>query len=173
MLPLSSTQTLSSTLRLLAVLAQLAIAGSALAQAGPAAITTELSAQKIVMVKAADGSRVEKLEPLANVVPGDAIRYTVTFANQAAEPVTGIVVSLPLPREMTLAEPFKSTPETTATYSIDGGKQFAALATLSVTDSEGRTRPAGLADVTHVQWTIAPALAPGTSGSVSCRATLK
>lgn len=168
-----NTQTLSSTVRSLAVLAQLAIAGSALAQAGPDAITTELSAQKIVMVKTADGSLIEKLEPIANIVPSDLIRYTVTFASKAAEPITGIVISLPLPREMTLVEPVQSTPEITATYSIDGGTHFAALDILSLTDSEGRTRPASLADVTSLKWSIASVLAPGTSGAVSCRAILK
>lgn len=172
-----STRIFSFALRSLCLLAQLAIVGSAVAQAGtdlsPDLITTELSAQKIVLVKAADGSRIEKLESIANVVPGDAIRYTVAFTSKATEPIAGIVVSLPLPREMTLAEPVESTPAITATYSVDRGTHFAALNTLSVTDSGGRTRPANLADVNHVKWSISPALAPGASGTVSCRATLK
>jgi len=153
--------------------ALLLVASTALARSDPSPITTELAAQKCVVVTAADGTRTERLESLASVVPGDAIRYTITFSNTGAEPASGIVVSLPLPREIALVEPIEPTPDHAVAYSVDGGTQFGTLAALTVTDVDGRSRPAALADVTHVRWTINAALAPGVSESVDCRATLK
>jgi uncharacterized repeat protein (TIGR01451 family) len=137
------------------------------------AIRTELSALKYVMVTAADGTRSEQLLPFTTIVPGESIRYVVTYANTSGTPVSGIVVALPLPREMTLASAIETSPGTDVAYSVDGGASFGALATLSVSEPSGLTRPATLADVTTLRWAIASALAPGASGTVGCRAVLK
>lgn len=113
-----------------------------------------------------DGSSKTVLEPPNQVIPGDRLVFSTRYTNTSAEPVDDFVVTNPLPAAVALAE------DGSFEVSVDGGKTFGPLASLSFTLEDGATRPAELADVTHVRWTIAR-LAPGEQGSLSYFAVIR
>ena len=84
------------------------------------------------------------------------------YANTSADVVTNFTVTNPLPEGVRLAPDADPALEVSA----DGGKTWGKLASLSVTNSDGTTRSATHADVTHVRWVLAT-IAPGASGRVA------
>jgi hypothetical protein len=62
---------------------------------------------------------------------------------------------------------------TTITYSVDGGKQYATPDKLTVKTPDGKVRPALASDYTHIRWTYKGDLGVGKSGEVSFRAVIK
>ncbi|MBO9623857.1 MAG: hypothetical protein J7500_14205 [Sphingomonas sp.] len=101
------------------------------------------------------------------VVPGDRLLFTTRYANKGTQGVSNFVVTNPLPAAVRLA------PEGAAglQVSVDGGKSWGTLASLTVAEGTGR-RPARADDVTHVRWTI-PAIAPGGTGTVEYHAIVR
>lgn len=136
----------------------------ALAQEQPA---VSLSGDVMVMRTVEEnGSQKTVLEPPSQVIPGDRLVFTTRYTNTSAETVEDFVVTNPLPAPVTLAE------DGGFEVSVDGGKNFGKLTALSVTLEDGADRPAELADVTHIRWTLAR-LAPGEQGSLSYFAVIR
>lgn len=106
-------------------------------------------------------TRIELVEP-ASFLPGDRLIFGQNYKNTSAEVVTNFVITNPLPAAVHLAPDADPALE----LSVDGGKSWGKLAGLSVTNSDGTTRPATQADVTHVRWVLAT-IAPGASGRVA------
>ena len=113
-----------------------------------------------------NGGSKTVLEPPNQVIPGDRLVFTTRYTNTSAEPVDDFVVTNPLPAAVALAE------EGSFEVSVDGGKTFGPLASLSFALEDGAARPAELGDVTHVRWTIAR-LAPGEQGSLTYFAVIR
>ena len=183
-------------------LAAAALSGSAMAivmsaqahaQSAPAGKGVTLSSEAMVerVVKAADGSETTVLKSPKDVIvtPGDTVVFTLTYENKGAQPVTGFRATNPMPGAIRFIE----AAESFAVVSADGGKTFGKLGELQVTErseedavydedtgqkisdavSEDRTRAVTAADVTHVRWVFAEAIAPGSKGSVSYRGIVK
>ena len=109
----------------------------------------------------------------ALVTPGDEVIYTIRYVNAGEKPAEDVVITNPVPEHMA-CRTVEETPETIlVTLSVDGGNTFDALENLTVLNEEGETRPADIADCTHVRWALAQALPPGESGQVSYRAVLE
>jgi uncharacterized repeat protein (TIGR01451 family) len=161
-------QSRPSLLRLLmtACLA-LALPGLALAEG----LKLENEAFQEIVVKAKNGKTEKKRQKVTNAVPGSEIIYVITYRNTGTKPVTGVVVNDDLPAN--LAYVAGSAEGAPVVVSVDGGKTFGALEKLTAKGSDGKPRAAQAGDVTHVRWTVAGAVAPGKSGSVSYRARVK
>lgn len=101
------------------------------------------------------------------VVPGDRLIFSTAYRNAGAEVVKDFVVTNKLPAEVTLAPQGAEKLE----VSVDDGKTWGKLATLTVADTAGR-RAAQAGDVTHVRW-ILPVLAPGANGTLSYNALVR
>lgn len=98
------------------------------------------------------------------VVPGDRVRITLTFKNNSTAPATGLNITNPIPEGLA----FNSTNDTTDfSVSVDGGKSFGALASLTVPVEHAAPRAATLSDVTHVRWLWSQPVAPQQSRSVA------
>ena len=102
------------------------------------------------------------------VVPGNRLLFSTSYRNESATPVQNFVVTNPVPEGIAVAAPEAAS----LTVSVDGGKAWGKLATLTVKDAKGVARPAQAADVTHVRWTLAT-IAPGAAGSVAYHAIVK
>lgn len=111
--------------------------------------------------------RVELVKPDV-VVPGDRLIFRTNYTNTSAELVENFVVTNPLPSAVTLA------PDTAGDQqaSVDGGKTFGALSSLTVTQEDGTSRPANAADVTHLRWVLAE-LAAGEAGQITFYAIVR
>ncbi|MGQ0430759.1 MAG: hypothetical protein ACT4UQ_12575, partial [Gammaproteobacteria bacterium] len=105
------------------------------------------------------------------VVPGTEVFYVITYRNVGDQPADGVAITNPVPVELEYVAALGLGPANQV--SVDGGKHYGALAGLSVTDADGKSRPAQAADVTHVRWMLASALRPGDGGRVSFKARLK
>jgi len=102
------------------------------------------------------------------VVPGDKLVFATAYHNTGSVAVNNFVVTNPIPAGVMLAPDGAAS----ADVSVDGGKTWGKLASLTVTGSDGVTRAAQSSDVTHVRWTLA-VVAPGASGTVSYRAIVR
>lgn len=129
--------------------------------AAPAvSVNGDIKAEKTVT--APDGkTRVELVEP-ETFLPGDRLVFGQNYVNTSADVVTNFTITNPLPEAVRLAPDADPALE----LSADGGKTWGKLGSLSVTNSDGTTRPATHADVTHVRWVLA-SIAPGASGRVA------
>ena len=121
---------------------------------------------KVVRTVEENGATVTKLEEPTQVVPGDRILFRTAYRNTSGSTVEDFVITNPLPSAVVLAEPGDFE------VSVNGGDAFASLSSLTVTLDDGTSRPAELADVTHIRWTLHH-LAPGQSGTVTYFAVIR
>jgi hypothetical protein len=59
------------------------------------------------------------------------------------------------------------------TFSVDSGKSFDQASKLEVTDADGKRRPAGPGDYTHIRWVLSVPVEGGTTKEVAFRAVLQ
>lgn len=127
--------------------------------------------QKEEVTIGADGNPQRRLVDASKVVPGDEVVYTVSFANISDEPAENVVITNPLPAELSYVDGSAFGPGTEVQFSVDGGQSFAAASELKVLD-DGNQRPASAADFTHIRWVITNEIAPGAQGIAQFRARL-
>ena len=156
----------------------LATAGTAGAASAPAAGTSAAQQNPIVLksiaeseitVKNAQGEPEKKRVPLVKALPGAEVIYTTTFTNQGNKPAGDIVVTDPIPANTTYVEGSAYGDKSVVTFSIDGGKSYAAPDKLIVKTADGHERPARPSDYTHIHWVYQGTLAPGQTGTVGFR----
>ena len=118
---------------------------------------------------APDGrSVVTRAEPDV-VTPGDRLVFVLSYRNGGPEPAEGFVLTNPVPDSVA----FAGTDDAGAVVSVDGGRTWGALNSLTVAQADGTSRPAELADVTHIRWTFAQAVPSGGAGELSFRGVVK
>ena len=110
---------------------------------------------------------VELVDP-ETIVPGDRLLLFTDYTNTGTEAATNIVLNNPVPDAVRLAPDA----DPALDVSVDGGKSFGKLAALTITSSDGTTRPATQSDVTHVRWVLA-SIAPGQKGRLSYPAIIR
>lgn len=94
----------------------------------------------------------------ANAPPGTALTYSITYASTGAAAAHAVTVTDLIPMNTAYVPGSAAGPGTTLTFSRDGGATFGA---------------SDAPPVTHVRWTLAAPLAPGATGSVSFRVTVR
>lgn len=128
-------------------------------------LSSDVKVDKVVM---ANGKATHVLSAPDKVVPGDKLVFSTQYHNNGAVPVDSFVVTNPLPQGVS----YEAEGSENALVSVDGGKTWGALGSLTVADGKGGKRPAQAADVTSVRWSV-PTIAPGASGTVSYHATVR
>ena len=143
--------------------ALLAAASSPAAAQESGTLTSRVELEKAIPGANRSAELYTYVEPNV-VVPGDRVRVTLTFTNNSAAPATGLNITNPIPAGLA----FNSTNDTTDfSVSVDGGKSFGALASLTVPAEDSSPRAATLSDVTHVRWLWSQPVAPRQSRSVA------
>ena len=93
----------------------------------------------------------------AHALPGDVLRYRLTFTNRTEGPLRDVVLSNPIPEDIRLigGSVRSSRDDVQVEYSADGGQTFSAEPMEEVL-VEGRRvmRPIPPERFTHVRWTI-------------------
>ena len=123
-------------------------------------------------VKNADGTTHRERVPAAKVVPGTEVIYVITYHNAGKQPAADVVITNPIPAELAY-QPEAGSGAVAPEVSVDKGKTWGALASLTVKGADGKPRPAQGGDVTHVRWKIGAPVKAGEEGSVSYRAVLE
>ena len=158
----------SITKLMLAAAAALALPAVPLAAQNNSAIALTGDVKAVKVITEADGKeRTDLVEP-STIVPGDRLVFGTDYANKGSEIVTNFTVTNPLPAAVRLAPDADPAIE----VSVDGGKTFGVIAALTIANSDGTTRPAAHADVTHVRWVLA-SIVPGASGKLTYPAIIR
>jgi len=133
------------------------------------ALTSTVEVERVTA--SADGQpAVTSYVPTDVVVPGDRLRFTLTFKNNGAEPATGVAIKNPVQDGLA----FDGTPDLAGfDVSTDKGATFAPLASLTVQVEGASARAATNADVTNVRWVWSDAIAPGQTRTVTFFAKVK
>ena len=140
--------------------------GAALADA-QVSMTSNIAVERIKPDASGNPHRV--LEEPNAVAPGDKLLFTLDYRNGSAKPAVAFVVTDPIPPAVSFAGGESSN----AVMSVDGGKTFAPLASLSVVAADGKRRPAQAADVTHIRWNFAAPIPAGAGGALHFKGVVK
>ena len=144
------------------------------ASTAAAEVLLEHTLEKVVHKVGASGADETTLVPADRAIPGDELVYTVKFTNNGTKAVDAdsVVITNPIPAELVYLPGTAFGSGTTISFSVDGGKTFAEPAALEAV-VDGATVTAPVSAYTTIRWKFAPALAPGTTSSVSFHARLK
>ena len=143
-----------------------------------AAPTEALAANQVVldnsvfierMATDASGKQRVLLEEPKVVVPGDRLVFVLNYRNAGGEPADKFVITNPMPSAVRFAGAGDASP----TVSVDGGKAWGALETLTVIQPDGTRRPAQPADVTHIRWAFQKPIPAGGTGKLMFRGVVK
>lgn len=139
-------------------------------------ITLSNTVQKVEYFTNEQGETESRLIEAAQVVPGEELAYTITFENVSPDVTVdagSVVITNPIPPQVTYLEGTAFGSGTTITYSADDGSLFGTPDQLTIVDETGASRIADPSEYTHIRWVFEPALEPGQRGSVSFRARLR
>jgi uncharacterized repeat protein (TIGR01451 family) len=150
------------------ILAILALAAPAAAVAADnVTLSSEIFVERVK--PGADGKPLVVREAPKIVTPGDKLVFELAYRNQGAQPATGFALTDPIPDSVV----FAGAASPGATFSVDGGKSWGALASLRAPQAGGGSRPATAADVTHIRWSFSQAIPAGGSGRLSFRGVVR
>jgi uncharacterized repeat protein (TIGR01451 family) len=135
-------------------------------------VTVTTKAEKVATLHAQGGDRV-RLLPADHVVAGDEVIYTLEVRNLGAMPVDGYTFSTPIPEHMVYVGDSAVAPGAEVSYSVDGGRSFAAPEKLTVHAANGKQRPAVAADYTHIRFVLRNRLKRGAMALARFRAVLR
>ena len=153
----------------LAGLAALGMATSAMAAQDPITLVHKQLLDKATTVAGKTTHQI--VDPSVThdkVVPGSHIVVVLEYHNNLAQPIDNFEYKDPLPAPLMLADDSASQFD----VSVDGGKTFGKLATLTFTDAKGSKRAAEAGDVTTVRLVI-PQIAAGGSGKIEFHAVVR
>lgn len=117
---------------------------------------------------AAGKQRILLEEPKV-VVPGDKLVFVLNYRNAGAQPADAFVITNPMPSAVRYADAGDTRPA----VSVDGGKNWGTLETLTVPLADGTRRPAQPADVTHIRWAFQKPIPAGGAGKLMFRGIVK
>jgi len=117
------------------------------------------------------GARKTRLVPAETVVPGDSVIYTITFTNISEEAAENVVITNPVPENLTYIDGSAFGPGAVIEFSVDGGQNYGTSDELVIPDNGG-SRAATAEDYTHLRWVMQNQLAAGSQGVASFRAEL-
>lgn len=139
---------------------------SLLAASVPAVAADNVSLKSDVFVsrqvKDDAGRTTTVLAPPKMVTPGDRLVFVLDYRNAGTTPATDFTVTNPIPGAVAYADGASAG----AQVSIDGGKSWGGLPTLTIAAADGKRRAATPADVTHIRWTLARPIPVGGGGKL-------
>jgi uncharacterized repeat protein (TIGR01451 family) len=150
----------------------LSAAGGVLAQE-QAHVTLKSEVLREVEIVREDGGKEIGFEPAASARPGEVLLFRITYTNEGKGPAKDVQLTNPVPEHMVYEDGSVQGEGTEITFSVNGGRTYGRPGDLTVTGEDGKERPAGPADYTHIRWTLSGPIPMGQSGTVGFRARLK
>jgi uncharacterized repeat protein (TIGR01451 family) len=151
----------------------LVVGGTAYADAPAGSMKLQTVVQQIHVTTDKDGKSHSEVVPAGHVLPGVEVIYTINYEYLGTQPATDVVVTDPIPAQVTYVAGSVQGADTVASFSVDGGKTWGSPASLTVKNADGSTRSAQPADYTTIRWVIQGSLKLGDKGSVSFHAVVK
>lgn len=154
-----------------AIFALAALTALAPSAAAEGLIATQ-TVERVIVETSADGKETVRFGPADRVAPGDEVFYNLDFMNESEEAATNVKFVMPVPAEVSYVENSATGAGADIAFSIDGGKSFSQRGALKVT-VDGEERLAKADQITHIRWSYAEDIAPGSKGGVGYLAVLK
>lgn len=152
----------------LALLIAALVAAPAMAQSGNAvSLNSDVLVERTTID--ANGRTQVTLEEPSTVIPGDKLVFVLRYRNNGAAPASDFVVTNPLPQAIA----FQAAGDDSAQVSVDGGRNWGTLQSLSVSNADGSQRPAQASDVTHIRWAFAQPIPAGEAGRLMFRGIVR
>jgi uncharacterized repeat protein (TIGR01451 family) len=162
--------------RMLSLFACCALVGSpALAQGVGSPSPIVVTAENLMAGDSQHRVAASRGHDAAELMPGDVIRYRVTFTNVTPHAVKSLVFDNPLPAGLHYQDGTATSDrnQVAIQYSIDGGKIYSAQPMIEV-EIEGKRvqRPAPADMYTHIRWSVPGSVLPGAVVHAEFRAQL-
>jgi uncharacterized repeat protein (TIGR01451 family) len=135
-------------------------------------IDLNMVAQKEIVTIDVQGKKMVTLMEPTTVIPGDVIVYTTHYHNKGKMSAEKVAITNPIPKDTAYVDGSGVVDNAILSYSVDGGKSFDVPEKLTITESNGRKRPATADNYSHIRWTL-KSIAPDTRGSVSFHARVR
>jgi hypothetical protein len=140
---------------------------ASLLASNPVSLTSHVFVERIV--KDHKGRSKAILEQPNTVLPGDRLVFLLRYQNAAQGNTRGnardFLVTNPLPSSVI----YQGSAIKTAQVSVDGGRTWGPLQSLSYRERSGTVRAARSEDVTHVRWPVPQ----GSTGTLSFRGIVR
>lgn len=165
----------SSTRNLLSLITFVALSASPVAAQGNAPKALVLTAENLMAGDSQHRAAASRGRDPKEVIPGDVVRYRLTFTNVTARAVKNVIFDNPLPTGLRYQPGTASSDreQVAIHYSIDGGKSYSAQPMIEV-EVEGKRvqRPAPTDMYTHIRWSVQGSVLPGAVVHAEFRAQL-
>jgi uncharacterized repeat protein (TIGR01451 family) len=165
-----------STRKMLFLFTSLALAGSpALAQGTAAPRALVVTAENLMSGDAQHKAAASRGRDSKELMPGDVVRYRLTFTNVTPHAVKSVVFDNPLPAGLRYqgGTAASDREQVMIQYSIDGGKSYSAQPMIEVeVDGKRVQRPAPADMYTHIRWSVQGSVLPGAVVHAEFRAQL-
>ncbi len=165
-----------STRKMLFLFTSLALAGSpALAQGTAAPRALVVTAENLMAGDAQHKAAASRGRDAKELMPGDVVRYRLTFTNVTPHAVKSVVFDNPLPAGLRYqgGTAASDREEVMIQYSIDAGKSYSAQPMIEVeVDGKRVQRPAPADMYTHIRWSVQGSVLPGAVVHAEFRAQL-
>ena len=153
-----------------------AVVFASLALGSPsAAYAQESGVPQTLTIVAENESAPGDREPSGMVLPGDVVRYVLTFTNAESTPVRNVVLDNPIPAGMEYVggSGSASSAGVAVEFSVDGGATYSAQPLVErVVDGSVERVPAPASTYTNVRWTLRDWVEPGMQVRAEFRARL-
>lgn len=156
-------------------LSAIVLLGAATAAWSQERISLVTAVERVETVVDEQGEQQVVLRSAERVMPGDELRYTITFSNEGDDVIGpgSVVIVNPIPASLAYLPGTAGGSGADVSYSADGGESWGGPGSLAVIGSDGIRRAAEPDGYTHIRWTYRAALEPGQESSVFFRARLR
>lgn len=157
------------------MLRMFAIALFSIAFLSAPALADSLSAtqtvERMVTTTEDDGTVKVSFVEATTVIPGETLVYWLNYDNEADVAAENVVLTVPVPADVTYVEKSASAAPVAAMFSVDGGQTFSSRGELTVS-AGGVERTALAEEITHIRWSFAEPIPAGESGQLGFQAVL-
>ncbi len=119
----------------------------------------------------ASGNAATRLVPIAKVVPGDEVVWTITASNVCTKPAADVAITNAVPAHMRYLGNSAFGPGAAIEFSLDG-QSFAVPGALLVAAPDGSKRAARADEYSHIRWVLGRPMGPSESLMVRYRAVV-
>jgi uncharacterized repeat protein (TIGR01451 family) len=117
------------------------------------------------------GKQATRLVPIAKVVPGDQVVWTIVASNVCAKPAADVTITNAVPEHMRYLGDTAFGPGTAVEFSLDG-KAFGMPQALTIATNDGSKRAARADEYSHIRWVLGRPIGPSETLMVRYRAVV-
>jgi uncharacterized repeat protein (TIGR01451 family) len=141
-------------------------------------LVVEQQVERVIVIEDEEGGVEMELLPADEVKPGEQLFYSVTYSNPGEAPARDVVLTLPVPEDVSLLEQsaVAEYDQASVDFSLDGGETYIPrdkLISETGLDEIDPVRVTMPDAITHMRWTFNREIGPKDSGKIFFAGVLK